>query len=437
MKNISIIILAAGKGSRMRSSIAKPLHKIGNRPIIEHALNHINNLTKKTKAKCKIIMVVAPHQKDLMQVAKKHKAKIVIQTEQKGTSHAVLQCSKETANSDALLVLFGDTPFVSAEFMKKLLSKINDKTAIAVAAFETHKANAYGRIILENNKPVKIIEAKDATPQELKIPLCNGGVMAIHKSALKLLKKIDNNNKQKEYLLPHIVGLAKKAGLGTEIVKGEESDFMGVNSPSDLAACEAIFQNKMRQDFLAKGIRMMAPETVYFSADTSIAENVDIEPYVIFGEGVKIKSGCHIYGFSHITGAHIGNDVAIGPYARIRPTTIIGDNSKIGNFVEVKNAKLGVGAKASHLSYVGDSVIGSEVNIGAGVITCNYDGKKKHKTEIESQASIGANVSLVAPIKIGKGARIGAGSVITENVKAGDTALTRAPQTIKAPKRKR
>lgn len=434
MKNISIIILAAGKGSRMQSSIPKPMHKIGNKTIIEHAINNVNELIKNVKIKCQTIIVQAPEQNELKNITQKYNATPIIQNEQKGTAHAILQCNDEIKNADALLVLFADTPFVSQTLMKNLINTINKETPIAIAGFKTEKPNAYGRIILKNNKPTKIIEAKDATPKEQKIKLCNGGIMAIHKSALNLLTKIDNKNKQNEYLLPHIVNIATKENMQTAIIIGEEQDFIGVNSPKDLAECEAIFQNHMRQKFLENGVRMIDPQTVYFSADTKIEANVDIEPYVIFGNNVTIKSGTHIYGFSHISGANIGNNVSIGPYARIRPETQIGDGCKIGNFVEVKNSILDNESKASHLSYIGDSNIGTKVNIGAGVITCNYDGVNKHRTQIGDSSMIGANVSLIAPVNIGSNALIGAGSVITANVADGDVAVSRSEQVMKPSK---
>ena len=445
MKNITAIILAAGKGSRMQSNTPKPLHVIGGISLLEHALRQLQNLQAKLKpSQLHTAIVHSPKQDELVKLAEQYNATPILQAEARGTAHALQQCQEyigqnASSNGDsAVLVLFGDTPFVSADLMVQLLQVLSDEVAVSIGVFEKEEGGAYGRVLTNSDgMPEEIIEAKDASPEQLQISLCNGGCMAITKAGLGLLAELDANNKQQEYMLPHIVAKARAAGLGVSMTTAREQDFMGVNSPAELAICESIFQHNCRQNMLAQGVRMVAPETVFFSADTRIAINVDtdvvadiiIEPYVYFSGRVDIAAGVHIRAFSYIEGAEIGEGAVIGPFARIRPHSQVGREARIGNFVEIKNSQLGEGVKASHLSYLGDSLVGDYANIGAGVITCNYDGKAKHQTTIGAGAFVGANAALIAPVAIGKAAQIAALTAVTDDVGEDELAIARTRQS--------
>lgn len=432
MKNVMAIILAAGKGSRMRSSLPKPMHKVAGMPLLQHALRQMSDLQNRlVKAQLHIAVVHGFRQEAVVNLAKNYAATPILQSQSGGTAHALQQCRShiDKHNCDAIIVVFGDTPFVSGDLMVRLLESLNHQTIISIGAFESDEAGAYGRIVLDRQgMPEKIIEAKDASPRQLQIRLCNGGCMALRRDSLPLLEDLDNHNHQHEYMLPHMVAKARGAGFNVAMVTGGEDEFIGVNSPADLAACEALFQRHARRRMLDAGVRMISPDHVFFSGDTEIAADVVIEPYVYFGIGVKIASAAHIRAFSYIEGAQIGTNAVVGPFARIRAHSQIGEDVKIGNFTEIKNCQLGAASKASHLSYLGDAVIGSHSNIGAGVITCNYDGKEKHPTHIGDGAFIGANAALIAPLNIGKEAKIAAASAITDDVGDNELAIARCPQ---------
>lgn len=427
------IILAAGKGTRMKSALPKVMHTIGNLPMVSHSVQlalHVNCAP--------IAVVIAPGMDAVAEAASAigGELDIAVQTEQHGTAHAVLAARKQLGELEGnLLVLYGDTPLLTHETIERLLAALNEdkKCAVAVLGFVPDDAGSYGRLVLgEDGHLERIVEAKEATPDELDIDFCNSGVMALRGDiAWDLLSRIDNNNAKKEYYLTDIVALARPAGYFAVAVEAEADEVLGVNSRNELAIAEAIFQYRARQKFMENGVTLLDPDSVYFSADTVIAADVKIEPNVFFGLGVNIASGSHIKAFSHIDGATIGPRAVIGPFARLRPGTKLGAQTHVGNFVEIKNSEIGVQSKINHLSYIGDARIGAESNVGAGTITCNYDGFKKYKTDIGHKVFVGSHSTLIAPVKIGDGAFIAAGSVITEDVISDALALARSRQEQK------
>lgn len=414
----------------MRSEIHKVLHPIGGRPMLLHLLDTIASL-KPTKT-----VIVAGDRKEQIEAAVGEQAIIAPQMEQLGTAHAVLQAEAAHADSQgSILILFGDVPLVSTETIKRLLQAIDGQagSSIAVLAFRPPDAGSYGRVLVDDQgKILKMVEAKDATSEELAVDLCNSGLMAVKANALfPLLKQVGNDNAAGEYYLPDIVAIAEQQGMQAVAIEADAAELLGVNSRADLALAEAAFQNKMRQEVMAAGVTLQAPGTVFFSVDTRIGRDTTVGPYVVFGPGADIGEAVTIHSHCHIEGTKIANKAEVGPFARLRPGTELGAGSKVGNFVETKKMKLGDGAKANHLSYLGDATIGEGANIGAGTITCNYDGFNKYQTRVGKRAFIGSNSSLVAPVDIGDNAIVGAGSTITQNVAEDDLALTRAPQQTK------
>ena len=423
---LGIVILAAGEGKRMKSARPKVLHAIGGRPLLGCVLDLAASLAPEKT------MVVAGAGKAAVEdyVAQNHKGvALAHQESQKGTGHAVA-CAKGHFGGfkGDILVLYGDVPLVTKTTLTNLL-KARKKADFAMAAFEAADPTGYGRVVLGKAGVERIIEEKDAGPSEKKIILCNAGILAGGAASLfGHLAALKNDNAAGEYYLTDVVALARKKGESVAAVTGDEKEFQGVNTKKELSAAEAGLQEKLRTAAMDAGATLIDPSSVYFSRDTELAPDVTVWPHVVFGPGVVVERGAVIYSFSHLEGCHIRENASIGPFARLRPGADIGEEAKIGNFVEVKNATIEMGAKANHLSYIGDAGVGAGANIGAGTITCNYDGRAKHFTDIGSGAFIGSNAALVAPVKIGDGAVIGAGSVITKDVAPNALALTRPDQ---------
>ncbi|MGC6475426.1 MAG: bifunctional UDP-N-acetylglucosamine diphosphorylase/glucosamine-1-phosphate N-acetyltransferase GlmU [Parvibaculales bacterium] len=422
-QNYTAIILAAGKGTRMKSSLPKVLHQIGGLEM----LGHIFKTTEKAGL-TQALIVISPDQQPVERFIKQQDKsfKAAIQKEQKGTGDAVKAALPYLGDTKRVLIMFGDTPLMRPETLQEMLTASGD---LIVLGFEPECPDGYGRVILSpNQQPSQIIEHKDADAETRKTRLCNGGAMVVNREVLETcLARLENNNAQGEYYLPDLVALAVAQGYQTNLVRAAAEDVLGVDSRVGLAKAEAIFQSRQRQAFLEQGVTLTNPESVTFSHDTQIEPDVTIEPHCVFGPKVVIKSGAVIKAFTHCEDAVIGQGAIIGPYARLRPGTQLAENVKIGNFVETKNAKIHKGAKVNHLSYIGDAEIGAAANIGAGTITCNYDGFNKHKTEIGAGAFIGSNTSLIAPVKIGDGAYIGSSTALSDNVEADALAVTRAP----------
>ena len=421
--NVCTVILGAGKGSRMKSITPKPFHKVANLKLIDWVLNTHNSI----KIDKKIIVT----SKDINYSEYSKTNRIVIQNDQLGTGNAVIETKNELKNFKGVIVIcFADTPFITKKTIKKLINSIKQGNDIALTSFKNNRKNSYGKIILsQNNKPVKITEDRNGKLNSL---LCNGGIMAFNSDIMfNLLSKIKPDNMSKEYYLTEVVELAYKNDLQTDLIHIDEQEILGVNSREDLALAEKIIQTKLRHFFLNKGVTLIDPETNYFSYDTIIKKDVTIFPNVFIGEGVKIDSGSSILSFCHLENCYIKKNVSIGPFARIRGNTVLNENNKIGNFVELKHVISEKDVKINHLSYIGDTSIGRSTNIGAGSITCNYDGHKKNKTFIGSNAFVGSNSTMVAPLKIGNNSTIGAGSVITEDVNNGDLAIGRERQVNK------
>jgi bifunctional UDP-N-acetylglucosamine pyrophosphorylase/glucosamine-1-phosphate N-acetyltransferase len=424
----TILILAAGEGTRMRSARPKVLHQVGGRSLIGHVLE-----AAKISGAAAMDAVIGPDREDVATEVRRRApaAGVYVQRERLGTAHAVL-CAKEAlVRGHDLIVAFGDTPLLRAETFATLDEALKD-AAVAVLGFRTQTPHGYGRLIEQGGNLVAIREEKDASEAEKKITLCNAGIMAFAgKHALSLIEAIGNDNAKREFYLTDAVALARARNLNVAVREAPEEEVMGINDRAQLAAAEAELQKRMRKAALESGVTLIAPETVFFSADTKLGKDVTIEPNVVFGQGVVVKDGATIRAFSHLEGSEVGEGAVVGPYARLRPGTKLGANTKIGNFVEVKAATFGDGAKANHLSYIGDASVGANANIGAGTITCNYDGYDKHKTEIGEDAFIGSNSALVAPVKVGKGAYVGTGSVVTEDVPADALAVARGRQSVK------
>jgi bifunctional UDP-N-acetylglucosamine pyrophosphorylase / glucosamine-1-phosphate N-acetyltransferase len=430
------VILAAGKGTRMKSSLPKVMHQIAGQPLIAHVLSTTMQLSPE-----KTVVVVAPGMESVEQAVAKinQQAKFVIQSEQLGTGHAVKVTEAELkAYTGKILILCGDTPLITANTLEKILSSA-ESADIVVLGMSVENPYGYGRLIVDGSGQLEeIIEERDATPEQKAINLCNSGIIAVSgRHLFSLLEKLTVNNNAGEYYLTDIVSLADDMGLHSHVVVAEASELAGINTREQLANAEKVIQWRLRKSAMADGVTMVDPASIFLRYDTKIAPDVVIHPQVVFGTGVTVESAVEIRSFSHIEGAHIKTGAVVGPFARLRPGTVIGENAHIGNFVELKNTKLGEGAKANHLSYVGDSEVGAGANIGAGTITCNYDGVNKHKTTIGSGAFIGSNTSLVAPVSIGANAVIGAGSVITQDVPDGNLALERSQQIIKERKAKK
>lgn len=423
------IVLAAGEGTRMRSSRPKVLHAIGGFSLIAHVLAAVRETGSATA------VVVGPGQDKVAAAvaATLPAAKTFVQAERRGTAHAVLAARAALeAGADDILVVFADTPLVRPQTLARLREPLSRGKAVAVLGFRPNDPAGYGRLVMDGETLRAIREEKDASPDERAITLCNAGLMALRGDvALAVLDRIDDRNAKREFYLTDAVATARSMGLDAVAIETEEDEVRGINSQAQLAEAEAALQQRLRAAALDAGVSMVAPDTVHLAADTKLARDVVIEPYVVFGPGVTVEEGAVIRSFSHLEGAHIGKGASVGPYARLRPGARLGTNAKIGNFVEVKQAEIGANAHAMHLTYIGDSRVGADANIGAGTITCNYDGASKHTTDIGAGAFIGSNSALVAPVKIGDGAYVGSGSVITRDVPADALAIGRGQQVIK------
>jgi bifunctional UDP-N-acetylglucosamine pyrophosphorylase/glucosamine-1-phosphate N-acetyltransferase len=428
---LAAIILAAGKGTRMKSDLHKVLHPIAGRPMIEHLLASVEALGAE-----RVVVVVGDKREQLEQALVGRGFDFAVQEPQLGTAHAVEQAEAALTGFDGdVLLLSGDVPFIRPETMRTMLDALQAEPAPAcvVLGFRPADAAAYGRIVAgEDGRVERMVEYKDANPEERAVRLCNSNLFAVRARDLwPLLARVDDRNIQSERYLPDIVNVAREGGRFSLVVEGDAADAIGPNSRGEFALAEAAWQARRRAEAMAEGASLIAPETVWFAFDTRLGRDVTIEPGVFFGPGVSVADGARIRAFSHIEGAKIGPGAEIGPYARLRPGTEIGAKAKVGNFVETKKAKLGPGAKASHLTYLGDAEIGAGANVGAGTITCNYDGYFKYGTMIGEGAFIGSNTALVAPVSIGAGAIVGAGSVVTRDVEADALVLARGEQVAK------
>jgi bifunctional UDP-N-acetylglucosamine pyrophosphorylase / glucosamine-1-phosphate N-acetyltransferase len=421
------VVLAAGEGTRMRSSLPKVLHPVAGQSLLAHVLAAAPAGTGAALA----VVIGADHGSVADEVRRiRPDAATFVQRERLGTAHAVLAAREAIARgADDLLVAFGDTPLVSAATFERLRAPLEKGAALAVLGFRAADPTGYGRLLLEGEHLAAIREHADATPAERRITLCNAGVMAFDgRKALEIIGKIDNANSKREYYLVDAVAIVREMGLEAVVIETSEDEVRGINTKAQLADAESVMQARLRKAALDAGVTLIAPETVYLAADTKFGNDVTIEPFVVIGPGVSIADGAVIHSFSHIVQATIGKNASVGPYARLRPGTSLGEGAKIGNFVETKAATLEAGVKVNHLSYIGDAHVGEGANIGAGAITCNYDGFGKHKTTIGAGAFVGTNSSLVAPVRIGNGAYIGSGSVITKDVPDDALAVERSPQ---------
>ncbi|MDX3924899.1 MAG: bifunctional UDP-N-acetylglucosamine diphosphorylase/glucosamine-1-phosphate N-acetyltransferase GlmU [Shinella sp.] len=424
------VILAAGESTRMKSSMSKVLHRIGNRPMIAHVTDAL------TKAGISDVALVLGRDAEEVEAAAQNPALAIsvhIQTERLGTAHAVLAAREAIAKGyDDILVVFGDTPLITEKPLMAAREALAAGNDVAVIGFMAADPSGYGRLVIQNGELIAIREHKDASEEELRIAYCNGGLMAIDgRKALDLLAKVGNGNANGEYYLTDLVEIVRRDGGHAAAVEAPEAELIGCNTRAELAVLERIWQDRRRLELMLSGVSMIAPETVFLSFDTQIDRDAIIEPNVFFGPGVKVESGAIIHSFCHLEGAHVGLDAEIGPFARLRPGAELGEHSKVGNFCEVKKSEIGPGAKINHLTYIGDAIVGGGSNIGAGTITCNYDGVNKHLTLIGENTFIGSNSSLVAPVSIGSGAYIASGSVITSDVPDDALAFGRARQENK------
>ncbi|WP_417270307.1 bifunctional UDP-N-acetylglucosamine diphosphorylase/glucosamine-1-phosphate N-acetyltransferase GlmU [Celeribacter sp.] len=426
----ALIILAAGQGSRMNSDLPKVLHEVGNAPLFAHALAAGSALSPE-----KTVLVVG-HGGDLVEAAARkidETITVARQTEQLGTAHAVAQAREALADFDGdALVLYGDTPFVSAETLERMTAA-RATHDVVVLGFEAADPARYGRLVVNGDRLERIVEFKDADAATRAITLCNSGVVCADATILfALIDAVGNDNASGEYYLTDIVEIAWKMGKTATAVSCDETETLGINTRTELARAEGLFQASKRAEALENGVTLTAPETVFFSLDTYVGRDAVIEPNVVFGPNVTIESNARIRAFSHLEGCHVSMGSAVGPFARLRPGAELSNNAHVGNFVEIKNAKIGEGTKVNHLTYIGDAEIGDGTNVGAGTITCNYDGVFKHKTTVGKNAFIGSNTMLVAPVTLGDDAMTASGSVITTNVEAGALAIARARQVNKA-----
>jgi bifunctional UDP-N-acetylglucosamine pyrophosphorylase/glucosamine-1-phosphate N-acetyltransferase len=426
--NFAVVILAAGQGTRMRSDTHKVLHPIAGRPLLLHLLDSVDALGADKR-----VVVVGKGRDQVEKALDGQSVSVAHQAEQKGTAHAVLQAREALAGYEgAVLILYGDTPFVEAQTLKRMLERLDGQGGPGVVVLASTPADPlnYGRIILaQGDQIAKMVEFKDATEEERAVRLCNSGMMAVRAADLfRWLDKVGNDNAAGEYYLPDVVNIARDEGREAVVIKADPYETAGVNSRAELAHLELDWQRRRREQALQDGATLIDPESVWFAHDTKLGRDVTVEPHVVFGPGVDIADGATIKAFSHIEGATIATKAVIGPFARLRRGTKIGERAKVGNFVEVKKASLGRGAKANHLSYIGDAEVGADANIGAGTITCNYDGFGKDGTVIGEGAFIGSNTALVAPVAVGAGAIVGAGSVITKDVVADSLAVERNEQ---------
>lgn len=428
LKQRAAVILAAGKGTRMKSALPKVMHAVGGRPMMDWSVA----LAREVGC-ARIVAVVHPSQDVLIAHLKAHHPDVAIafQDPPQGTGHAV-RCAEAALEGfgGEMAVLYGDSPLVPASVIEELFTRVAGGASLGVLGFEAAEPGLYGRLITNAAGDLEaIVEAREATPEQLKVRICNSGVMAGKAGDMfRLLKKITNQNAKGEYYLTDLVGLARAEGGRCALVTATEDDLIGCDSKADLAEAEGIFQTRKRRALMEAGVTLVAPETVFFAHDTEIAADVVVEPNVVFGPGVKVAGGARIKAFSHLEGAVVGESCLVGPFARLRPGTVLAANVHVGNFVETKNTAMGEGAKANHLAYLGDGTIGAGANIGAGTIFCNYDGFQKHQTDVGAGAFVGSNSALVAPVTIGDGAYVGSGSVITKDVPADALSVGRAQQ---------
>lgn len=431
MRQVAIVILAAGQGTRMKSDLHKVLHPIAGRPMLLHLLASAAEISP-----AHIVVIAGALREQIEAVVEPLGVQVVVQAEQLGTGHAVLQAQEALADFDGdVLILYGDVPLVRAGTMERMLKRLRDKDAppAVVLGFRPADPAAYGRIVSEDNRTIaKMVEFKDATAAERRVNLCNSGLMAVKSSDLfTLLAQVGNDNAAAEYYLPDIVMHALNRGRVSAFIETAAAEVAGVNSRAELAAVEADWQAARRIEVMTSGATLIVPETVWFAWDTQVGRDVVLEPNIYFGPGVTLADKVTIRAFSHLEGATVGEGAEVGPFARLRPGAVLGERAKVGNFVEVKKTTMGPGAKANHLTYLGDAEVGAGANVGAGTITCNYDGFFKHKTEIGAGAFVGSNSALVAPVTIGAGAIVAAGSVITADVAPDALAVARGKQESK------
>jgi bifunctional UDP-N-acetylglucosamine pyrophosphorylase / glucosamine-1-phosphate N-acetyltransferase len=427
-RRFAVIILAAGQGTRMRSDTYKVLHPIAARPLLLHLLDRVEAMGAERR-----IIVLGKGREQVEAAIADRGVEIVVQAEQKGTGHAVQQAADLLEDYDGpVIILYGDTPFVESTTLERMLERLEapDEPGIVVLASSPADPLNYGRVILgQGDRIAKMVEYKDASEDERAVRLCNSGMMAVRAADLfRWLAQVGNNNAAGEHYLPDIVAIAASEGREAVVIEADPYETAGVNSRAELAQLELEWQRRRRQRALDEGATLIDPESVWFAYDTRLGRDITVEPHVVFGPGADVADGATIHAFSHIEGARIGAGASIGPFARLRPGTHLAAKSKVGNFVELKNADVGEGAKVNHLSYVGDASVGPNANIGAGTITCNYDGFGKHRTVIGAGAFIGSNTALVAPVSVGEGAIVGAGSVITRDVEPDSLAIERSEQ---------
>ncbi|WP_439122878.1 bifunctional UDP-N-acetylglucosamine diphosphorylase/glucosamine-1-phosphate N-acetyltransferase GlmU [Marivita sp.] len=428
--SIALVILAAGKGTRMDSDLPKVLHKIGGAPLLHHAMLSASALEPERT------IVVTGHGADLVEAAARDfdpDAITVRQKEQLGTGHAVKQAQDAIDGFDGdLIMLYGDTPFITTETLEAMIAA-RATHDVVVLGFEAADPARYGRLIMDGSSLSQIVEYKDASDAERAVTFCNSGVICANAATfMNLVSAIGNDNAAGEYYVTDIVGIAKERGLKATAVTCDEAETLGINSRAELAGAEATFQSNRRRALIDDGVMMQAPDTVYLSFDTIIGRDAEIEPNVIFAPGVTVESGARIRAFSHLEGAHVSRGATVGPFARLRPGAELAEDVHIGNFVEIKNATIDEGAKVNHLTYIGDAEVGARSNIGAGTITCNYDGVMKHKTTIGRDTFIGSNTMLVAPITVGNEAMTATATTVTKDVPDGAMAIARTEQTNKA-----
>jgi bifunctional UDP-N-acetylglucosamine pyrophosphorylase / glucosamine-1-phosphate N-acetyltransferase len=429
MAGLAIIILAAGKGTRMHSTLPKVLHKLAGMPMLAHVL-----ASAKALAPSRLLTVIGPEMAEVGALAHQCGAELIVQSQQLGTGDAVRQAIQAlAAHKGPVLILYGDTPLITPATLRQLLAPLEGTAKLAVYGMRVRPPSAYGRLICSpQGQLTAIIEAVEANASQAALDLVNGGLMAFDGPAIiPLLEQLRPSPVKGEYYLTDLAALAHLAGFGTAVVEGEVEEALGVNSRAELAVAEAIMQLRLRQQAMAAGVTLLDPASIYFSADTAYEADVTLHPHVVLGPGVMLERGVEILPFSHLEGVKVGAGARIGPFARLRPGTIIGENCHIGNFVELKHAELEAGVKANHLSYLGDVHIGARTNIGAGTIICNYDGYYKHHSEIGAGVFIGSNSALVAPVHIGDGAVVAAGSVVGQDVPAGGLFLARPPAEVK------
>ncbi len=428
--SVALIILAAGKGTRMQSDLPKVLHEVAGAPLLVHAM--------KSGASVEPVktVVVTGHGAEAVEAAARDwtdDVDVALQTEQLGTGHAVLQARPALDGFDGdAIVLYGDTPFISGETLEAMLGA-RATHDVVVLGFEAADPGRYGRLVTDGDALLEIVEFKDADEATRAITLCNSGVVCAKADVLfDLLDAVTNENASGEFYLTDIPAIARTRGMSAGVVRCDEAETMGINSRPELAVAEAAFQTQARLDAMQNGVTLHAPDTVYFSHDTYLGSDTVVEPNVVFAKGVTVENDATIRAFSHLEGCHVSRGSVVGPYARLRPGAELAENVKVGNFVEIKNAVIDAGAKVNHLSYIGDAHVGERTNIGAGTITCNYDGVFKHKTTIGSDVFIGSNTMLVAPVTLGDESMTATGTVVTRDVPDGDMAVARARQDNKA-----